>query len=190
VALDFASSVRTVVGSDLGSAGFVELASTETRVSFSRGDVVVSLAYFREDLPEPWVAVEVGLRSPNGLNLLGLWRVIPSTSGAARYWTWRFSDTPSLEANLAKIVAEVIWPYAADLWEHEDRLEQALVAQADDGEQRYLVERREADLRRARRAFDDGRFQDSIDAYIQISESALSASDRKKLLLARRQVTP
>jgi hypothetical protein len=190
VALDFASAVRSVVGAALEPAGFAELASTVTRVSFVRGDAVVSLAYFCEDMPEPWVAVEAGLRGPDGLKLFGLWRVIPSACAAAQYWTWRFADRVSLEANLARIVEDVIWPFASDLWEDEERLERVLSAQADDAEQRYLVDQREADLRRARRAFDDGRFQDALDAYIQVSESALSASDRRKVLLARRQVAP
>jgi hypothetical protein len=185
----FVSCVRTVLGPFLRSAGFDELTCTDTRVTFGCGDVAVSFAYYVEDLPEPWVAIDVGLAEPNGFKLFGVWRAIPSGSVAADYPTWRFFDKPTLESVLGRDLVEVLRPYAADLWMDREQIERILSTQADEVEDRYLANQRDADLRRARRAFDDGRFQDSIDAYAQVAPSALSASDRRHLYLARKEVS-
>lgn len=185
----FVSCVRAALGPFLRSAGFGELMCTETRVTFGCGDVAVSFAYFVEDLPESWVAIDVRLAEPNRFKLFGIWRAIPSGSVAADYPTWRFFDKATLESVLGRDLAEVL-PYASDLWVDRAQIERILSTQAGEVEDRYLANQRDADLRRARRSFDEGRFQDSIDAYAQVAPSALSASDRRHLYLARKEVSP
>ena len=181
----FASSVRRILGHYLREAGFDELAESRTRMTFSRESVVVSFAYQPEDLPQPWVAVDIGLAEPNGLRLFGIWRVVPA--GAADYPMWRFFDLTTLESVLARDLEELLKPYASDLWSDRERIERVLAIQASEVEDRYLADQRDADLQRARRAFADGRFQDVIDAYCQVAPDALSASDRRLLYISRQK---
>ena len=185
----FVSCVRRIIGPVLHDAGFTELLESDTRLTFGRGDVVLSLAYHAEDLPEPWVAVDVGLAEQNGFNLFGVWRVIPSSADAADYPTWRFSNEATLEAALARYVGDVLDPYVLDLCADREKIVRTLARQAAGVEDLYLVNQREADLKRARRAFDDGSFQAAVDAYAMVAPGALSASDRRRQFLARKHVS-
>jgi hypothetical protein len=45
----FVTSVRRILGPFLRDAGFDKLVESDTRLTFSRGDVVVSIAYLVED---------------------------------------------------------------------------------------------------------------------------------------------
>jgi hypothetical protein len=185
----FTSTVHRVLGSFLAAEGFHEHSATSTRVTCLRGDLAVSFAWFVEDLPDPWVAIEIGLRSPDGLQLCGLWKEMPAGSAAAEYPTWRFRDEESLDLVLSRLLDEVLRPYGVPVWNDHERVESMLSRQADEAESRYLAGQRDADLRRARRAFDEGRFQDSVDSYVQVDGAALTAGDRRRLHLARKQLS-
>jgi len=186
----FVPSVREVLGPFLQSAGFEELTATETRVVLIRDGIGVSFAYYLEDLPRPWVAVEIGIVDQGESRLFGLWRVLPEDTPAADYPSWRFYDKVSLESVLLRDLDELLIPYASKLWADVEQIERTLSAQEDETEHRFLTDQRNADLRRARLAYEDERFQDSIDAYAQVAPTALSASDRRRQYTARSRLSP
>lgn len=189
-AFHFAEVVGRIVGPVLTGHGFAPAASsTSSRVNYRRGGVVVSLAYFVEDLPTPWVAVDIGLAAlDNPAQLVGLWRALPDDARAREYPSWRFHDDESLDAVVSRIVNEVLLTFGPPLWDSEADIEDLLAKQMDETESRYLEDRRRADLLRARRSFDEGRFQDAIDGFGMIGTEALSAADRRLLYLARQRL--
>jgi hypothetical protein len=117
----FISMVRRLIGEFLGRRGFVESVVSETRVTYQRDDRPVSLAYYIEDLPRPWVAVDVGLVGENQAHeLVALWRALPDDEPARAYTTWTFHDEPSLEAVLVRM-KEVLENHALELCKRMSR---------------------------------------------------------------------
>jgi hypothetical protein len=158
------------------------------RVTYRRASVLVSLAYYVEDLPSPWLAVDVGLVGDDGSHrLAGLWRALPDDEQASGYTRWTFHDSASLDELLRRVVAQVLAVHGPRLWDSKDTLDRLLATQADEVETRYLADRRQADLLQARRAYDEGRFQDAVDNFILIEPDSLSAGDRRRLHEARKR---
>ena len=61
----FSDTVDEVLGGYLASFGFSRTHTSPTRVTYRRDRTLVSFAYFIEDLPSPWVAIDVGLAGPD-----------------------------------------------------------------------------------------------------------------------------
>lgn len=183
----FAEAIEEVLGPHLTDLGFTRVDVTRTRVTYRRGRVLLSFAHFVEDRPAPWVAIDLGLERADGSrHLAGLWRALADDEAARAYTTWRFQDQASLHRLLQRLATDVL-PIASNVWESEPAIEALLAAQADEAETRYLEDRRRADLLRARRHYDEGRFQDAVDAYVLIGPEALSAGDRRRLYEARQK---
>ena len=184
----FAEAIEDVLGPQVRRDGFMREEVTPTRVTYRRGRVLLSFAHFIEDQPRPWVAVDVGLQEADGSgHLAGLWRALEDGETARAYTKWRFEDQASLASLLQRIASDVL-PAARKIWASEPGLEALLAAQADEADTRYLEDRRRADLLRARRCYDDGRFQDAVDAYVLIGPDALSAGDRRRFYEARQKI--
>ena len=185
----FVELVRRFVGAFLSERGFVEVRSSTTRVTYQRSDSLLSVAYYLEDMPEPWVAVDLGLVREDGTHqLVGLWRALADDDPARGYTSWTFEDEESLARVLHGIV-DMLARRALDLCGSPDRLRELLALQEDEGESRYLEVQHEAELARARRAFDEGRFRDALDGFAIVGTDQLSAADRRRAHQARGRLT-
>lgn len=184
----FAKAIEDVLGPDVLGFGFTQDEVTPTRVTYRRGRVLLSFAHFIEDQPSPWVAIDVGLQGADGSHhLAGLWRALEDGEAAREYTRWRFEDQASLHALLRRLASDVL-PVGAEVWDSEPALEALLAAQAEEADTRYLEDRRRGDLLHARRCYDEGRFQDALDAYVLIGNEVLGAGDRRRLYEARQKV--
>lgn len=181
----FISTVRRLIGEFLERRGFVEAIASETRVTYQRDDRLISLAYYVEDLPRPWLAVDVGLVGEDQTHeLVGLWRALSDDQPARAYTTWTFHDEPSLEGVLARMEG-ILKDHALELCNSEHELRRLLAMQHDEAETDYLKAQRTSDLHRARRAFEEGRLEEAVDGYVLLGPDQLTAADRRRLHQAR-----
>jgi len=186
---NFSDDVDEALGEFLAGFGFSRLNTSSSRVTYERDGVLISFAYFVEDLPSPWVAIDVGLSQPDdSQHLVGLWRALADEEPARRYPSWRFVDRASLDEVLQRIAREVLAVHGPRLWGSATALEALVAEQANEAETTFLRNRRQADLLRARRAHDEGRFQEAIDSFVLMDPDTLSATDRRRLYEARKQV--
>ena len=133
----FTTAVFNVLGDYLAGEGFSLQVESPRRVTYRRGRTVVSFAFFLEDLPSPWVAVDVGLGEPDGsTRLAGLWRALDDDEPARRYTSWRFDSQSSLEEVLRRIRVEVLAEHGPRVWDFEASLEGLLADQSDETETR------------------------------------------------------
>lgn len=182
----FAPTVQRVVGPFMNAREFSLDTNSEHRVTYSRGDSIVSFAYYVEDLPSPWVAIDVGRRGLNGDDrVVPLWRSIPESDAARGYTRWQFTDQPGLEGVLARVVNELLPSHARRLWEDDSSFGRVLAGQDAETQADYCRMQDRAALRAARRAFDEGDFQTALDKYALLGAEVLPAEDRRRIHRAR-----
>lgn len=185
----FATLVDQIVGTYLRANGFTQIDGSPSGVTYRRGGIVTSLEYWDEDRPMPYVHLNLGLIADAGRTpLVGLWRGFSPDEPARAYTTWRFHDPTSLADVLRRIVTEVLMVHGPRLWESPNEIARLLDAQADEVEGRHPADRHEADLTQARRAFDEGRFQDAVDRFVLVDPTSLSAGDQRRLYEARQHL--
>lgn len=185
----FADAVNRIVGAYLARHGFSLADGSSSRVTYRREGALVSIAYFVEDLPSPWVAIDVGLVEGDGEHqLAGIWRALADDDPARSYTGWTFDDPLSLDRLLERLVGDVLAVHGPQLWESESALRSLLATQADEVETRYLEDRHRVELIQARRAYDEGRFQEAIEGFVLIGNDSLSAGDRRRLYEARKKL--
>ncbi|MGH9187353.1 MAG: hypothetical protein ACRD0U_16305 [Acidimicrobiales bacterium] len=185
----FPTVVERVVGPYLTRHGFELAERSPTAVMFKGGSARVELSYWLEDLPRPSISVAVGAAGDDGSRrMVGLWRAIPEGEPARAYPDWRFHDETTLENVLHRMVRDVLDVYGWRLWTEPGHLAGLLAEQEAEVDAHYLDDLRRADLAKARRAFDEGRFQEAVDSFVLVGAEALSASDRRRLYEARKQV--
>lgn len=186
----FSGAVDRIVGPYMERLGFTRAEGSEVDVGYRRGRTFVSVSYYLEDLPSPWVSVEVGVVSDDGSHLgVALWRAMRDDDPARQYTQWRFTDEASLERVLQRVVAEVLDVHGRRVWEDEVELAGLLASQEAEVQARYSEDRLQEDLRRARRAFDVGRFQEAVDVFTLLGPENLSAADRRRLYVAQRSIS-
>lgn len=182
----FRGAVRRVIGGWLQDEGFSEVADSDTRVTFRRGGVAISVAYWVEDMPAPSVAVDLGFAGDDGAyRMVGLWRALGDEDPTRLHTQWSFSDEESLIALLCRMV-DVLGRRMLDICDSEGTLRDLWVCQTEEAEAEYLMEEHEARLRLARNAFDQGHFGDAIDGFVLAGLDRLSAADRRRVSVARK----
>jgi hypothetical protein len=182
----FAPTVKKVVDSFMRSHGFSPGSMTESRVAYTRADVIVSFGYYREDLPSPWVAVDVGRLGPDGSVVqVGLWRSIPDSAPERGYTRWQFRNRPGLEEVLTRITSELLPSYGQRLWEDDSLFSRVLAAQDAEVHSSYRAMKDRSTLLAARRAFEDGQYQAAVDQYVLLGTEELTAADLRRLHQAK-----
>lgn len=185
---DLASTAERLLGPTLSELGFVIVDSEATRVTFADGRRAISLSYYREDLPAPWLAVTVGLQeSPaESPSLVALWRAKPRLAELQDSAIMTFDCQPQLEAGLERIRTQWLPKYILPLLKDEARVRSALAAQEQEllDEQERVVDSQQ--LRRARQLFDEGKYRGALDAYALYGQAGLPAADRRRVVMARR----
>ncbi len=87
-------------------------------MTYRRDGVLVSFAYYVEDLPSPWVAIDIGVVADDGSHhLAGLWRALADDEPARGFTAWRFDDPASLDEVLQRVVTEALAVHGPRLWD-------------------------------------------------------------------------
>lgn len=182
----FSSTVENALGPHMVANGFLLEEVSEHCVTYLRSQMIVLFGYYIEDLPSPWVTIDVGRRAPDGSYLLvPLWRSIPDSTEARSFTRWQFSDQKQLELILTRFVNELLPDYAQRLWDGDAVFESVLAQQDVETEAKYQQREDRVLLLSARRSFDDGEYQASLVSYALLSDESLTAQDRRRIHLAR-----
>lgn len=185
----FPEVVQRVAGEYMKHHGFSPRGASPTRVWFGRDDALVSFAYYMEDLPSPWLAVDVGVADDAGHERkVALWRALEPGDPARQYTQWEFDDAESLEHVLRRVLTEVVDVHGPPLWDGQTRLARLLAEQAEEMQAAYLDASRQADLAKARRSYDQARYQEAIDGFVLVGNEDLTARDRRHLYEARKRL--
>lgn len=156
-------------------------------VTYRRGDRVISVSYDTRDVP-PFLLIGVGLSDPDGrTSTTGLWRGLDEGRDELNYSRWDFSTEGELREVLARLVGDVL-PDAVALLGNEERLRALLDEQDREDEEHRQEHIRSQELAAARRAFEAGRLAEARDNYVLIGEDELSAGDRRRLYVARKNL--
>lgn len=160
---------------------------SSTAVAYRKDDMFIDFSYWPEDFPNYCVMVGLGLIEGDVIlpqSEIGLWYAIPRENQEI----WAFQNEAQLRATLTHIRDDILPIYAEPLWEDTQLLEQAI--NRFNGEQEAKIEQREVEKLRqqAEAAFRSGHFEQSIHVYSQMSPVDLSATDRKRLEIARKKL--
>ena len=178
----------------LSSYGFSRVREEkELGVVYRRDEVFLEFTYWPEDYPRylPMVGIGFFERSTEGRACrrgVSLWSTVPEAAPERHEELSKFSSELELRAILNRIRETVILKYGRPAWEQPTRLREIVVSKQKE-EATTRVEAKIADLRReAKTAFDGGKYQDVIIAYSKIPEPAMSAIDRKRLVVAKKRM--
>lgn len=184
----FPDVTEEVAGPHMARYGFTPVSRSASEVVFARDDQRVAFAYYVEDTPSPGVAVDVGVVADDqSERTIGLWRAIPPTDPARSYPEWRFDDPSSLKRALERVLAEVLDVYGPPVWNEPSRMARLLAERSAEAEAHYLENTRGVQLMKARRAFEDGRYQAAVDDFVLVGDENLRAGDRRLLYEARKR---
>lgn len=187
----FLPTVREVFDPLLAQQGFEWVGDhEEVSAYWASGPRFLRVGYLPETSPryELLLAVGESERSPlepaTSETSVGVWRLLPEED-VERIADWTFDSPEALERELRRAWQEAVEPYVLPVLEQDGRLAEIIAAHEDEFDEEDLAYEREQVLAHARAAFDMGRYDDAIEAYEQVAEDALKASDRKRLEMAR-----
>ena len=182
----FAPTIERVVGPYMSANGFAQRAMSEHRIVYARGLSSVWIGYYPEDLPLPWIAIDVGRRTPDGAELLvALWRSIPDLDPLRDYTRWRFQTPQELEVVARRIVKKLLSAYGPRLWDDGHLFSRLLSLQVAEANDAYDKGSQRSAVLAGRRAFDNGEYQKAVDEYEHVELHQLAAEDRTRLRRAR-----
>jgi hypothetical protein len=183
---DLATASRHVLSAYLCSEGFEIVVRERTHVEYVRGDVVLIVEYWPEDLPPRPLNVALGINYADGRQAFALDELAPVDCEGAGFTSGRFSDDIELEHLLVSLRDFDLVKRATPYWRDKDRLVQAVhrLALVREEEHQGAVARRQLDA--ARKAFAEGRYPDAIDRFVMVG-GELSPADRQRLKIARRE---
>ena len=185
----FTTQVDEILTPLMEARDFEVIERTGWWVDYRRGGRRVSFGYEDRDLPRAWLSITVALEEPDGrTRSVGLWRAIPESDPASKYFEWRFGTEAELRGVLQRVAREVL-PHVFELADSEETLTALLADRRAEVEKDYQDSLHERNLESARKAFDSGRYAEARDEYILIGEEHLSAADRRRLYVARQHLS-
>lgn len=185
----FSTTINAVLGPDLRAQGFDAGVPTPTGMEWSNGDAAVRVSYYPEELPSATVLVSVAPESNDeGHRWVGLWEILPPGTPPREYTTWTFDDDESLRRVLERL-RPIIAEQGPRLWTDQGRMATLIATQEADAERRRHEDETESELAVARKLFDQGRYAEARDHFALIGTDLLSAGDRRRLHVARRNAS-
>lgn len=188
---DLAAAVARVLAPTLAASGFGITEASSTVVTLKRERSALRLSYNREDLPRPWLSVTIGVSVVVGNlpALVALWRAFPEEGELQDPDLLGFVTQGDLEERLVRVRDDWFPRFIAPALTSETRLPIALMEQ----ERELLVDhealQHEQHLRNARSLFDGEDYPGALEAYVLAGVDTLSAADRRRLAIARRNLS-
>lgn len=188
---DLAGAVARVFAPPLALSGFDVTEASTTLVTLESGRSALRLSYNSEDLPRPWLSVAVGVSDVQGNPpvLVALWRVFPEESELQDPARLGFSSQGELEDRLVRVRDDWFPRFVAPVLASEARLQTALLEQERELLAEHEALKHEQHLRNARSLFDSEDYQGAVDKYVLAGVGTLSAADRRRLAVARRNLS-
>lgn len=186
--IDLASAAAAELLPWLASEGFGQhTTSRPTVVQFDRPDhVVLQLEYYPEDAPPRSIGIALGLREQDGtMRGVGAWELMSDTA-SRQYSQFRFTSQDDLHETLRHLRAQAL-PALVPYWQDTARLLVAIETSESRRQASFDEAEDQRRLAAARRAFDAGRFDESIRQYA-LAGGARTLADDQRLKIARRKV--
>ncbi len=149
------------------------------------------MSYNREDLPRPWLSVTVGVSGVpgNAPAFVALWRAFPDEGELQDPELMGFGTQGELEQRLVRVRDDWFPRFIAPALSSDRRLPTALLEQEGELLAEHEALEHEQHLRNARALFDGEDYQRAVEAYVLIGVDTLSVRDRRRLAIARRNLS-
>ncbi len=158
-----------------------------TTAAYSNDKIILDFSYWPEDFPN--YCVMIGLGFLEGRRYLvdsgiGLWYAIPPE----KQESWRFKTEKELNAILCHVRDEVLPTHAEALWKDPQLLRQLITRFHSERDAKNESEEVERKRRQAEAAFKSGDFSEAIRIYSEFSPVDLTATDQKRIEIARKKL--
>ncbi len=156
-------------------------------VAYSRENVLLTFSYWPEHFPNYCVMVDIGFIEGDAVperSRIGLWCAIPDD----KRWSTVFRTEDELAIVLTRIRDDVLPSYARPLWDDPQQLTQLITRCYNEQEARGSSREAERKRQQAEMAFKAGNFGEVVSIYAALSSVDLTATDRKRLEIARRKI--
>jgi hypothetical protein len=177
-------------------SGFKEESNTEANsILYTSNAAYLMLGYWAEDAPAYQLTAEVGILDSSGgthglgRRGVGVWKTIPDDRIVTELSSMTFHDRQELEAKLRWFRDVVLAGDLPTLVGDLDNLRRIVDEATARRDHAASAMRTNQTLGRAREAFKRGKFESAVREFTEVGEDALSATDAKRLAIARKRIS-